>query len=501
MSDAPDHERPVVPPDAAWDPTDRAAREDIAEALDVTLVVEAAAGTGKTTELINRILRVLESGRAAIEEIVAVTFTEKAAGELKLRLRESLEARRAAAPGDDERARLDRALATLEETQVNTIHGFCATLLRERPVEALVDPLFTVLTEAESRRLYDRAFKGWLQSTLADPPEGVRRALRRSAGVFQAGRDDDDGPIGRLRSAGWALVGARDMAERLESAGVDPASLAAIVLSHEHTDHSRGATAFSKKWGVRLMGSRGTYAAAGLGDSAIAGYDVLEPGVPHAIGALTVTGIAIPHDAAGPLAFVTTAGGCTLGHATDFGHVSAGFVAGFRECDAVLIESNYDPGMLREGPYPWSLKERILGRYGHLSNGDVASFLARDLGASCRTVILAHLSKTNNHPDVARMSAEAALGHALVRGATGGQEIKSIGIFKCLLRQFGMWRRQHAAEVGDRLTLPCVGFFCDLQLQHRAAPALRARLLCVPEPFLGAFALLHKHDVISPGNL
>ena len=71
--------------------------------------------------------------------------------------------------------------------------------------------------------------------------------------------------------------------------------------------------------------------------------------MPHAIGVMTVTGIAIPHDAAGPLAFVTTAGGCSLGHATDFGHVGAGFVAGFRDCDAVLIESNYDPGMLREG--------------------------------------------------------------------------------------------------------------------------------------------------------
>lgn len=222
-----------------------------------------------------------------------------------------------------------------------------------------------------------------------------------------------------------AGLGARDMAERLASAGVDPSSLAAIVLSHEHTDHSRGAASFSKKWGVRLMGSRGTYAAAGLGASAIAGYDVLEPGVAHTIGAMTITGIAIPHDAAGPLAFVTTAAGCTLGHATDFGHVSAGFVAGFRDCDAVLIESNYDPGMLREGPYPWSLKERILGRYGHLSNGDVATFLARDLGATCRTVILAHLSKTNNHPDVARMSAEAALrkrGRTEVRLEITGEE-------------------------------------------------------------------------------
>ena len=77
----------------------------------------------------------------------------------------------------------------------------------------------------------------------------------------------------------------------------------------------------SRKVGVRLFGSRGTYAAAGFGAVEIAGYEVLEPGVPHAIGALTVTGIAVPHDAAGPMAFVTTGGGCALGHATDFGHV------------------------------------------------------------------------------------------------------------------------------------------------------------------------------------
>jgi phosphoribosyl 1,2-cyclic phosphodiesterase len=222
-----------------------------------------------------------------------------------------------------------------------------------------------------------------------------------------------------------AGLGPREMAERLESAGVDPASIGAVVISHEHTDHARGAAAFSRKWGARLMGSRGTYAAAGFGAVDIAGYDVLEPDVPHAIGTMTVTGIAIPHDAAGPLAFVTTAEGCTLGHATDFGHVSAGVVDGFRECDAVLIESNYDPGMLREGPYPWSLKERILGRHGHLSNGDVAAWLGRGMGDACRTVILAHLSRTNNHPDVARMTAEAALrrrGRTEVRLEVTGEE-------------------------------------------------------------------------------
>src|SRR6478735_6725443 len=116
--------------------TDQHDRDQIANALDDTLVVEAAAGTGKTTELVKRILRVLATGRATMAEIVAVTFTEKAAGELKLRLRERVELERAKASDPAERQRLDRALGTLEEAQVNTIHGFCAELLRERPVEA-----------------------------------------------------------------------------------------------------------------------------------------------------------------------------------------------------------------------------------------------------------------------------------------------------------------------------------------------------------------------------
>ena len=116
--------------------SDALARSAIAESLDDTLVVEAAAGTGKTTELVNRILRVLASGRARMEQVVAVTFTEKAAGELKLRLRESLEVARAAAEDGEVTDRLDNALKNLEDAHVNTIHGFCAELIRERPVEA-----------------------------------------------------------------------------------------------------------------------------------------------------------------------------------------------------------------------------------------------------------------------------------------------------------------------------------------------------------------------------
>jgi phosphoribosyl 1,2-cyclic phosphodiesterase len=206
-----------------------------------------------------------------------------------------------------------------------------------------------------------------------------------------------------------AGLAARELADRLLSAGVDPASLLAVLLSHEHGDHVRGAASFSRKWGVRLAGSRGTYAAAGLGAEDIAGYDVLEPLVARAIGPFTVRGVPVPHDAAGPMAFVVGGGGGTLGHATDFGHLNRTLVDAFRACDAVLLESNYEAGLLRDGPYPWSLKARISGGYGHLSNADAGRFLEKGLGESCRAVVLAHLSETNNHPEVARLTAETAL--------------------------------------------------------------------------------------------
>src|SRR5918992_6286272 len=192
---------------------DQADRDQIATALDDTVIVEAAAGTGKTTELVRRIVRVIQTGRAGVTGIVAVTFTEKAAGELKLRLREALEeARGGSASGSAERERLDHAAARLEEAQVSTIHGFCADLLRERPVEARIDPLFTVLTEAQAARMYDEAFDRWLESQLADPSEGVKRSLRRPTfGGFGAqGGGGENGPIERLRRAGWELVQWRD---------------------------------------------------------------------------------------------------------------------------------------------------------------------------------------------------------------------------------------------------------------------------------------------------
>ena len=195
---------------AARQPADWADRQRVRTDLAHSYIVEAAAGTGKTTELVARIVNVLATGTArSIEDIVAVTFTEKAAGELKLRLRETLEQARREAAGDA-RARLDAALQYLEEARVSTIHGFCADLLRERPVEARVDPQFQVLTDDQAARIYDVAFDAWLQAQLREPGEGVRRSLRRPSRRNFGADVDEDGPIERLRRAGRALLEWRD---------------------------------------------------------------------------------------------------------------------------------------------------------------------------------------------------------------------------------------------------------------------------------------------------
>ena len=150
---------------------DAGAREIIRNDLDTTLIVEAAAGTGKTSELVNRMIAALRSGRARIDRVAAVTFTHKAAGELKVRLRQKLDGARQAALAT-ERENLEDALTRLEEAAIGTIHSFCAQILRERPVEAGIDPAFEDLPEQEQRRVYERAFRGLFERALDESRPG-----------------------------------------------------------------------------------------------------------------------------------------------------------------------------------------------------------------------------------------------------------------------------------------------------------------------------------------
>ena len=190
---------------------DQEARDAIARELDATLVVEAAAGTGKTTALVSRIVAVIASGRGTLARIAAVTFTEKAAGELKLRLRAEIErARNDPALEGESRERLSGALRELEQASIGTIHSFCADLLRERPVQARVDPMFEVAAEESADAILELAFARWFERALANPGEGMRRLLRRRESVSR------DGPRAIARRAAEELLAWRDFTARWE---------------------------------------------------------------------------------------------------------------------------------------------------------------------------------------------------------------------------------------------------------------------------------------------
>lgn len=187
---------------------DAAARDRIRVDHDTTLIVEAAAGTGKTTSVVGRVVEMVAAGTARIGQMAAITFTEKAAGELRLRIRQGLESRIGSAANSPEtaevRPRLETALSQLEEASIGTIHAFCATILRERPIEAGVDPDFQILTGSEQRAFFDRVFRRFVDGQLEHPGPGIALLLRRS-------RNPSVSPIDVLRQAGLRLLDYRSL--------------------------------------------------------------------------------------------------------------------------------------------------------------------------------------------------------------------------------------------------------------------------------------------------
>jgi ATP-dependent helicase/nuclease subunit A len=183
---------------------DAEARRRAAHDLDTSLLVEAPAGSGKTTLLVARILAWVRSGRARLPEIVAITFTEKAAAELRLRVREEIERALARAPADG-RAVLEAALADLELAPIRTIHGFCGDLLRQRPVEARIDPGFAILDPLQAALLLEETWERWLERTPAEePPGGPPPALAEAVALGVS--------VQALRELAFALVAERDLA-------------------------------------------------------------------------------------------------------------------------------------------------------------------------------------------------------------------------------------------------------------------------------------------------
>jgi ATP-dependent helicase/nuclease subunit A len=209
-------------------PVDEAARERARRDHATSLVIEAGAGTGKTTLLIDRIEALLRGGAFRLDQIAAVTFTENAATTMKLRLRERLEKARldnAAAPGERERAA--SALETIERAQISTIHALCAAILGERPLECGVVPGFRTADDAESELLFAEAWDGWLTDALLAGHDVVMAALEHQIPFTSEG---PYGERGSLRGLARTLVDQRDLEPLVESAALDPAAWRAELL-------------------------------------------------------------------------------------------------------------------------------------------------------------------------------------------------------------------------------------------------------------------------------
>ena len=215
----------------------------------------------------------------------------------------------------------------------------------------------------------------------------------------------DAGPTRILIDAGLPL---RETARRCKDAGLDVRDLTDVFLTHEHADHSHGAGILARKLSVRVHATRGTMGR--LRDPPPEELrSSVRAGVAVRLAGLTVMPIALPHDAFEPVAYALDDGLTKAAIVTDLGSVNAGIVRALQGLDALVLEMNHDVRMLIEGPYPWSLKQRIRGGRGHLSNDQGARLLQDVLHGGLRHLVLAHLSEHNNTESHARRAAERIL--------------------------------------------------------------------------------------------
>jgi phosphoribosyl 1,2-cyclic phosphodiesterase len=270
-----------------------------------------------------------------------------------------------------------------------------------------------------------------------------------------------------------AGLSCRELFRRMKLAGEEPETLDAIIVTHEHQDHVNGLAVTARKLGIPVYFTEGTHrawmrwltprrqmtyaqwleqcrrqAAARQAEAATAlderngdececddpetesvaatpaaeavadrkpdptwlpSVEYFQAGQPFQIGDIAVSPFTIPHDAADPVGFVFHAEGVRMAFATDLGYIPPNVKAQLKGVDLLLLESNHDLEMLRDGPYPWQVKQRVLSRVGHLSNDATAEFLETSYDGQATYVILGHLSESNNLPELARVTAERAL--------------------------------------------------------------------------------------------
>lgn len=196
--------------------------------------------------------------------------------------------------------------------------------------------------------------------------------------------------------------------ERVHAAGHDPESITAILVTHEHSDHIAGVQTIARKLRVPVYVSRLT-APVVPWDENPPHLEMFQAGSSFTIGDIDVTSFTVPHDAIDPVGFSFRAQGIKISIATDLGYLPDSIRYHLRGSDVLLLESNHDVEMLKVGPYPWSVKQRVMGRNGHLSNDVACRFIRDELDATTSTLILGHLSESNNHPEIVRLCASQAL--------------------------------------------------------------------------------------------
>ena len=179
-------------------------------------------------------------------------------------------------------------------------------------------------------------------------------------------------------------------------------------MSHEHSDHVKGLEVLARRTGLRIYATQLT-ASALQWKRSVPDLTTFEAGSVFSIASMEIETFTLSHDAIDPVGFSVRQNGCKLSIVTDLGYMTDSVRYHLARSNLLILESNHDLEMLKAGPYPWEVKQRVMSRDGHLSNAAAAEFLSRDWDRESRTVVLAHLSGNNNHPAIAEMEARAAL--------------------------------------------------------------------------------------------
>ena len=209
---------------------------------------------------------------------------------------------------------------------------------------------------------------------------------------------------------------------RLNQLGIEPEAINAILVTHEHGDHSRGVARFARRYGIPVWSSRGT--GKSLADD-LEMHEIINVHQSFVIGDITIQPVAVPHDAREPCQFIFACDDYRLGLLTDVGEITPHIVDCYRQCHAIMLEFNHDLNMLWSGDYPESLKRRVAGRLGHLNNEQSSELLRLILPGELRFIVAAHLSESNNLAELVAQQLDAVLNDADCRYSIAAQHTVS----------------------------------------------------------------------------